>query len=45
MDLCLPMTISFSSGLILSAEDCLSTPDEIDEMKNTPFHKALELLI
>jgi len=26
-------------GLVISTEDCLSTPDEADKIKNIPFMK------
>jgi len=45
MESCSPATTSLSPGLILSIEDCPTTPDEADEMKNIPFCEALRLLI
>jgi len=45
MDLCSPTTTPLPSGLVLSAEDCPSTPDEVDEMKNTLFYEALGSLM
>jgi len=40
-----PAITPFSPGLILSIEDCPTTPDEADEMKNIPFREALGLLM
>ena len=45
MESCSPATTPLSPGLILSIEDCPTTPDEADEMKNIPFCEALRLLI
>jgi len=45
MGSCSPATTSLFLGLILSIEDCPTTPDEADEMKNIPFCEALELLM
>ena len=45
MDLCSPTTTPLPPGLVLSAEDCPLTPDEVDEMKNIPFYEALGLLM
>jgi len=45
IDLCSPATTPLPPGLVLSAEDCSSIPDEVDEMKNTPFCEALGLLM
>ena len=45
MESCSPATTPLSPGLILSIEDCPTTPDEADEMKNIPFREALGSLI
>ena len=45
MDLCSPATIPLPPSLVLLAEDCLSTPNEVDEIKNMPFCEALESLM
>ena len=45
MESCSPATTPLSPGLILSIEDCPTTPDEADEMKNILFCEALRLLI
>jgi len=45
MDLCSPTTTPLSPGLVLLAEDCPSTFDKVDEMKNTPFCEALGSLM
>ena len=45
MHLCLPVTIPFLPGLAISTEDCPSTPDEADEMKNISFHEVLGSLM
>jgi len=45
MESCSPATTPLSPGLILSIEDCPTTPDEADEMKNIPFHEALGSLM
>jgi len=45
MDLYSPATTPLPPGLVLSAEDCPSTPNEIDEIKNMPFHETLGSLM
>jgi len=45
MDLCLPTTTPLPPGLVLSVEDCPSTPNEVDKMKNTLFCEALGSLM
>jgi len=45
MESCSPATTLLSPGLILSIEDCPTTPDEADEMKNIPFHEVLGSLM
>ena len=37
MSSCLPTTTPLSPGIVLSSEDCPTTPDEENEMKKTPF--------
>jgi len=37
MNSCSQATTSLSPGTVLSIEDCPTTPDEENEMKNTPF--------
>ena len=45
IDLCSPATTFLPPSLVLSAEDCPSIPDEVDEMKNMPFREALGSLM
>jgi len=45
MESCLPATTPLSPSLILSIEDCPTTPDEANEMKNISFCKALGSLM
>jgi len=45
MHLCSPTTTPLPPGLVISIEDCPSTPDEADEMKNIPFREALGSLM
>jgi len=45
MDMYLPMITLLPPSLILSVEDCPSTPDEVNKIRNIPFHEALGLLI
>jgi len=45
MDLCSPATTPLPPGLVLSAEDCPSTPNEVDKIKNMSFCEALESLM
>ena len=45
MSSCLPTTTPLSPGIVLSSEDCPTTPDEENEMKKTPFREALGLLM
>jgi len=42
---CLLATTSLSPSLILLIENYSTIPDETDEMKNIPFHKALGSLM
>jgi len=45
MHLCLPTMTPLLPGLVISTEDCPSTPDEADKMKNIPFREALGSLM
>jgi len=45
MDQCSPTTTPLLPGLVLSTDDCSTTPDKTDEIKNTPFHEVLDSLI
>jgi len=40
-----PTTTPLSPGIVLSSEDCPTTPDEENEMKKIPFHEALGSLM
>ena len=45
MNSCSQATTPLSPGTVLSIEDCPTTPDEENEMKNTPFREALGSLM
>jgi len=42
---CLPKSTLLLSGLVLIVEDCSSTPEETNEIQDTPYWEALGSLI